>query len=71
MHVKRVHRSRPSQGARLAILVNTHPCLTGALELASFGTQPETLKLQQVCCSLVTLQSSSRYQDAFTSLAPA
>ena len=30
---------------------------------------PETHKLQQVCCRLVTLQSSSRYQDAFASLA--
>ena len=35
------------------------------------GTQPETRKLQQVFCRLVVLLSSSRCQDAFTSLAPA
>ena len=35
------------------------------------GGQPKTRKLQQVCCRLVTLLSSSRYQDAFASLAPA
>ena len=34
-------------------------------------TQPQTRKLQQVCCRLVALLSSSRYQDAFASLAPA
>ena len=31
----------------------------------------ETRKLHQACCRLVALQSSSRYQDAFASLAPA
>ena len=35
------------------------------------NTQPETLKLHQVCFMLVALLSSSRYQDAFASLAPA
>ena len=35
------------------------------------ATQPETRKLQQVCCRLAALLSSSRYQDAFASLAPA
>ena len=34
-------------------------------------TQPETRQLQQVCCSLVAVRSSSRYQDALASLAPA
>ena len=36
---------------------------------ASWASQAK--ELRQVCCRLVTLQSSSRYQDAFTSLAPA
>ena len=31
----------------------------------------ETRQLQHVSCRLVALQSSSRYQDAFASLAPA
>ena len=35
------------------------------------ATQPETHELQQVCCRHDTLLSSSRYQDAFASLAPA
>ena len=35
------------------------------------STQPETRKLQQVCCRLVALLSSSRYQDTFASLVPA
>ena len=35
------------------------------------NTQPETRKLQQVCCRLVTMPSSNQYQDAFASLAQA
>ena len=35
------------------------------------STQPETRKLQQVCCRLVTMLLSRRHQDAFASLAPA
>ena len=41
------------------------------LKQKSSATQPETRKLHQVCCRLVTLLSSSRYQDAFALLAPA
>ena len=37
----------------------------------SLATLPKTRKSQQVCCRLFTLQSSSRYQDAFASLASA
>ena len=34
-------------------------------------TQPKTRKLQHVCRRVAALQSSSRHQDAFASLAPA
>ena len=34
-------------------------------------TQPKTHRFQQVCVRLVPMQSSSGYQNAFTSLAPA
>ena len=39
-----------------------------AVTVADGCTQPKTHRLKQVCCRLVTSQSSSRYQDAFASL---
>ena len=56
-------------------VMQTHPdiSLMTARQQACcrLATQPETRKLQQVCCRFVALPSSSRYQDAFASLAPA
>ena len=74
MHVKRVHRSRQELAVTASEICNYRQLTSSfqrVVKLASFGTQPETRKLQQVCRRLVTLLSSSRYQDAFASLAPA
>ena len=46
--------------------------LMGQTQIPMELQQPGWNDLLQVCCKLdVTLQSSSRYQDAFASLAPA
>ena len=46
-----------------------HANLRAGINCCDTDTQPET-RSQKVFCRLVSLLSSSRYQDAFASLAP-
>ena len=58
MHVKRVHRSRQELAVTASEICNYRQLTSSfqrVVELASFGTQPETRKLQQVCRRLVYL----------------
>ena len=53
-------------------LTNAYNLLTSCNESVKLTTCNKPVRVSaQVCCRFVALQSSSRYQDAFASLAPA